>query len=65
MQLFKYNPLNIFGELATQKRLCSFGQTRSLGLTHYESKPYALLCVDIKYVIIAVLNKTHLTRSKH
>ena len=37
MQLFKYNPLNIFGELATQKRLCSFDQARSLDLTHYES----------------------------
>ena len=47
----------MFGELATQKRLCSFDQARLLGLTHYESNPYARLRVNIICVIITILTK--------
>ena len=54
MQPYKYSPIDIFGELVTQKRLCSFEQARLLGLTHYESNPYALLSVNIICVIITV-----------
>ena len=64
MQPFKYSPINMIGELITQKQLCSFDQARLIGLTHYESNLYALLRVDIACVII-IIPTIRTQRSKH